>query len=112
MTKIEFIHQTIIGMASKLVDSTGSIDGAYRNNIVTEACNLANEVERHNVLFDNENVNDSLEKISDTLEAIEGDLCGDDLCGDGAINSIATNLEKLDDVCENLKTLIGVLARK
>ena len=99
-------------MAGKLVDSTGSIDGAYRNNIVTEACKLANEAERHNVLFDNENVNDSLEKISDTLDAIEGDLCGDDGCGDGAINSISTNLEKLDDIYDILKTHSNVLAMK
>ena len=112
MTKIEFIHQAIISMAGKLVDSTGSIDGAYRNNIVTEACKLANEAERHNALFDDENVNDSLEKISDLLEAIEGDLCGDDGCGDGAINSIATNLEKLDDIYDILKTHSSVLAMK
>ena len=112
MTKFEFIHQTIVSMAGKLVDSTGSIDGAYRNNLVTEACKLANEVERHNVLFDNETVNDSLEKISDTLETIEGDLCGDDGCGDGAINSIATNLEKLDDIYDILKTHSNVLAMK
>lgn len=52
MTKIEFIHQAIISMAGKLVDSTGNIDGAYRNNIVTEACKLANEVERHSIFFD------------------------------------------------------------
>lgn len=117
MTKIEFIHQAIIGMASKLVDSTGSIDGAYRSNIVTEACKLAEEAEKHGCYFDDENINtslenidSSLEKINDTLETIEEDLCGENGCGDGAINSIATNLEKLDDIYDILKTHSNVYA--
>lgn len=108
MTKTEFVQRAAISMASKVIGTDGTTNNRDWNHVVLEAEALADELEEQCYGFDDESINGHLSDIVACLEAIEDDLCGEDECGSGVLNSIGVSLEKLEkmEVLDDIKTEI------